>query len=74
MDDCEDISIWLNNLVDYYPAFSEGWGLYAENPILLREVMDKVLKNEDEKSKLDERNENLSKYGALKWQVCEKPF
>lgn len=56
MDECEDISMWINNLVDYYPSFSEGWGLYSENPILLEDV--DLLKDD-----------GFSKYGALKWQV-----
>jgi len=60
MDECEDISMWLNNLVDYYPAFSEGWGLYSENPILLKDV--DILKSK-------KKDEEFSKYGALKWQV-----
>ena len=56
MDECEDISMWINNLVDYYPSFSEGWGLYAENPILMEDL--DILKDD-----------GFSKYGALKWQV-----
>ncbi|XP_066927673.1 uncharacterized protein [Clytia hemisphaerica] len=56
MDECEDISMWINNLVDYYPSFSEGWGLYSENPILLKDV-----------NLLEDKL--YPKYGALKWQI-----
>ena len=40
----------------YYTAFTEGWALYAENPLIAREtnVYDEV---------------PFQKYGMLKWQV-----
>lgn len=56
-DKCGGITSWINEVVDYYPSFSEGWGLYAENPILLNDT--KVLKESD----------YLEKYGVLKWQI-----
>ena len=41
-----------------YSAFSEGWGLYAESP-LIAEYTDAY------------KNQPLSRYGMLKGQVCE---
>ena len=40
----------------YYTAFTEGWALYAENPLITLEtnVYD---------------NEPVQKYGMLKWQI-----
>ena len=42
----------------YYPLFSEGWALYAENPLLGLET--DVYKNNP-----------LQKYGMLKWQIWQ---
>ena len=40
----------------YYTAFTEGWGLYSENPILSDDT--------------DVYKDNLlQKYGMVKWQV-----
>lgn len=47
---------WLDTNTRY-TAFSEGWALYAENPLIARDT------NVYEK-------EPLQKYGMLKWQVC----
>lgn len=47
---------WLDTNTRYN-AFSEGWALYAENPLIARDT------NVYEK-------EPLQKYGMLKWQVC----
>ena len=47
---------WLDTNTGY-TAFSEGWALYAENPLIARDT------NVYEK-------EPLQKYGMLKWQVC----
>ena len=48
-------SSWIDT-VTYYPLFSEGWALYAENPLLGLET--DVYKNNP-----------LQKYGMLKWQI-----
>ena len=46
---------WLDQET-YYTAFTEGWGLYAENPLI----------GEDTDTYKDEP---WQKYGMLKWQV-----
>lgn len=46
---------WLES-VTYYTAFTEGWALYAENP-LIAEDTDAY------------KNEPMQKFGMLKWQV-----
>lgn len=46
---------WLDS-VTYYTAFTEGWALYAENP-LIAEDTDAY------------KNEPMQKFGMLKWQV-----
>jgi len=56
-DDCDATSIWINELVDYYPGFSEGWGVYSENPILSNDT------------NILEREGGIAKYGMLKWQI-----
>ncbi len=55
-DSCGGVIKWLDDST-YYTAFSEGWALYAENPLIAREtnVYD---------------NEPFQKFGMLKWQVC----
>jgi len=55
-DSCGGVISWLDSST-YYTAFTEGWALYAENPLIAREtnVYDK---------------EPFQKYGMLKWQVC----
>lgn len=55
-DSCGGVIGWLGK-VTYYTAFSEGWALYAENPLIARhtDVYD---------------NEPFQKFGMLKWQVC----
>jgi hypothetical protein len=46
---------WLDS-IGLYPLFSEGWALYAENPLIALE------------SDAYENNP-LQKYGMLKWQI-----
>ena len=46
---------WLDS-VTYYTAFTEGWALYAENP-LIAEDTDTY------------KYEPMQKFGMLKWQV-----
>lgn len=55
-DSCGGVIGWLGGIT-YYTAFSEGWALYAENPLIARDtdVYD---------------NEPFQKFGMLKWQVC----
>lgn len=54
-DSCGGVIGWLDRST-YYTAFTEGWALYAENPLIAKEtnVYD---------------NEPFQKYGMLKWQV-----
>ena len=54
-DSCGGVIRWLDNEASY-TAFSEGWGLYAENPLI----------GEDTDTYKDEP---WQKYGMLKWQV-----
>lgn len=56
-DECGGVSEWITDVNDYYPSFSEGWGVYSENPILLEDT--DVLDKEDK----------LARYGVLKWQI-----
>lgn len=54
-DQCGGIPGWLDNNT-YYTAFTEGWGLYSENPILSDDT--------------DTYKDNLlQKYGMVKWQT-----
>ena len=54
-DKCGGVPAWLDKNT-YYTAFTEGWGLYSENPILSDDT--------------DTYKDNLlQKYGMLKWQV-----
>lgn len=54
-DKCGGVPAWLDKNT-YYTAFSEGWGLYSENPILSDDT--------------DTYKDNLlQKYGMVKWQV-----
>lgn len=55
-DSCGGVISWLDTNTRY-TAFSEGWALDAENPLIARDT------NVYEK-------EPLQKYGMLKWQVC----
>lgn len=54
-DSCGGVIKWLDQET-YYTAFTEGWGLYAENPLI----------GEDTDTYKDEP---WQKYGMLKWQV-----
>ena len=54
-DKCGGVPAWLDQIT-YYTAFTEGWGLYSENPILSDDT--------------DTYKDNLlQKYGMVKWQV-----
>lgn len=54
-DECGGVPAWLDKHT-YYTAFTEGWGLYSENPILSDDT--------------DTYKDNLlQKYGMAKWQV-----
>ena len=55
MGDCDDVIDWLN-MVTHYPLFTEGWALYAENPLLSQETS-------------IYEDHPLQKYGMLKWQI-----
>ncbi|KXJ22656.1 uncharacterized protein LOC110252020 [Exaiptasia diaphana] len=54
-DDRGDVISWLNG-VSYYTAFTEGWALYAENPLINQEtnIYDDL---------------PIQRYGMLKWQI-----
>ena len=54
-DSCGGVIGWLDSNT-YYTAFTEGWALYAENP-LIAEYTDTY------------KNEPMQKFGMLKWQV-----
>lgn len=54
-DKCGGVPAWLDKNT-YYTAFTEGWGLYSENPILSDDT--------------DTYKDNLlQKYGMVKWQT-----
>ncbi|XP_068740559.1 uncharacterized protein [Montipora capricornis] len=54
-DNCGGVISWLNG-ASYYTAFTEGWALYAENPLIAEET--------------DAYDNNpLQLYGMLKWQI-----
>lgn len=55
MDSCGGPIGWIASSTIYL-AFSEGWALYVENPLI------------PEYTKMYE-NDLISKYGMLKWQV-----
>lgn len=55
IDKCGGVIKWLD-AETYYTAFTEGWALYAENPLI----------GEDTDTY---KNEPWQKYGMLKWQV-----
>lgn len=54
-DSCQDPISWIQRNT-FYLEFSEGWALYAENP-LISKYTDTY------------KNDPLNKYGMLKWQV-----
>lgn len=54
-DGCSDALTWLDKET-YYTAFTEGWALYAENPLIALDT--------DTYEK-----EPMQKFGMLKWQV-----
>lgn len=54
-DKCNGPESWLDDKT-YYTAFTEGWGLYAENPLIAQDT--------------NIYDDNLmQKYGMLKWQI-----
>eukprot|EP00112_Aurelia_sp_Birch-Aquarium-sp1_P011295 Seg2375.5 transcript_id=Seg2375.5/GoldUCD/mRNA.D3Y31 product="hypothetical protein" protein_id=Seg2375.5/GoldUCD/D3Y31 len=55
-DPCEDVITWLDDMVSHNTGFAEGWGLYAENPLL---PIDLNL-YKDNKMEL---------FGMVKWQL-----
>lgn len=55
-DPCEDDITWLDDMISHNTAFAEGWGLYAENPLLPDDL------DFYKDSKLEES-------GMVKWQV-----
>lgn len=58
-DSCGGVPSWLDSKT-YYTAFTEGWGLYSENPLISDDT--------------DTYKDNLlQKYGMLKWQVSQLP-
>ena len=57
MDPCNDLISWIQyETSGSYNAIDEGWGLYAENPLIAQDT-DLY------------RDEPLYRYGMLKWQV-----
>lgn len=54
-DKCEDVISWLNG-ISYYTAFTEGWALYAENPLIATETDAYA-------------DKPLQLYGMIKWQI-----
>ena len=54
-DTCGGVIGWLND-ASYSTAFTEGWALYAENPLITEET-----------DTYD--NDPLQLYGMLKWQI-----
>ena len=54
-DNCKDPISWIQQST-FYLEFSEGWALYAENPLISR-YTDTY------------KDDPLTKYGMLKWQV-----
>lgn len=51
---------WIDDQT-YYTFFTEGWGLYSENPVISDDT--------------DTYKENpMQKFGMLKWQVCLLQF
>ena len=57
-DSCGGVIGWLDS-VTYYTAFSEGWALYAENPLIAKDTD-------------TYENEPMQKFGMLKWQVRKR--
>ena len=54
-DICGGAIGWLDS-VTYYTAFTEGWALYAENPLIAQDT-DAY------------KTEPMQRFGMLKWQV-----
>ena len=54
-DSCGGVIGWLDKET-YYTAFTEGWALYAENPLIAQDTD-------------TYKSEPMQKFGMLKWQV-----
>jgi len=54
-DSCGGVIGWLDS-VTYYTAFTEGWALYAENPLIAQDTD-------------TYKTEPMQRFGMLKWQV-----
>ena len=53
---CEGLMSWLDDQGGSFPAVTEGWALYSENPVMSDDT--------------DVYSDNpMQKYGMLKWQV-----
>ena len=59
-DSCGGAADWLDRQT-YYTAFTEGWALYAENPLIAKDT-----------DTYD--NEPMQRFGMLKWQVSLHPL
>jgi len=59
-DSCGGVIGWLDS-VTYYTAFTEGWALYAENPLIAQDTD-------------TYKTEPMQKFGMLKWQVNTASF
>ena len=55
MDSCDGAIAWLDKVTNY-PAFIEGWALYAESPLIAQDTD-------------TYKYEPMQKFGMLKWQV-----
>ncbi len=55
-DPCGDFIEWLDNMISHNTAFAEGWGLYAENP-LMSDDLDMY------------KDSKMEEFGMTKWQV-----
>ena len=54
-DGCSDALTWLDKET-YYTAFTEGWALYGENPLIAVDTD-------------TYKDEPMQRFGMLKWQV-----
>lgn len=59
-DSCGGVIGWLDSITRY-TAFTEGWGLYAENPLIAQDT--DVYENEP-----------MQKFGMLKGQVKKEMY
>lgn len=54
-DGCHDALTWLDEET-HYTAFTEGWALYSENPLIAQDTD-------------TYKNEPMQRFGMLKWQI-----